>query len=284
MAFTLSKGTATALSDMNIRREQPSSKLALIARAVAKGTTIPFVGWVDDGEEVSGSRKWFKTVDGNYFWSGNVSVVLDRVPSTFRSITVQQLASIVSNIANIESLVGFLNVSMEKFDISSPVRQCMFLAQLACESKFKIVSEDLYYSASRLTVVWPARFTVEKARLYEHQPEKLANYVYAGRNGNGDEASGDGWRFRGRGLIQLTGRDKYFYYGRMIGADLVAKPDLAATPEIAAMVAGAYWKDRGLNELADKGDFREITRKINGGYNGLSDRLAFLALAQKVIT
>jgi putative chitinase len=113
--------------------------------------------------------------------------------------------------------------------------------------------------------------------------EKMANRVYAGRMGNGPEASGDGFRYRGRGLIQITGRDMYLRCGQALQLSLLDRPELLEQPEYAALSAAWYWWDRGLNELADAGLFDRITRVINGGNNGEADRRALWAVAKGVL-
>jgi putative chitinase len=135
---------------------------------------------------------------------------------------------------------------------------------------------------------WPKRFpTLAIALQYERNPEKLANYVYANRMGNGTPESRDGFRFRGRGLIQMTGRGNYAAVGDALKVDFASKPDLMLQPSHAAMSAAWFWQTRGLNELADDKsddddaeDFRQITRVINGGLNGLAERLGFWAAAR----
>ena len=126
-------------------------------------------------------------------------------------LTASQLAIIMPSCPDPENWAQALNTAMEKFEITTPSRMAAFLAQLAHESgQLTRLTENLNYSAKRLTQVWPNRFqTLEKAAPYEKKPEKLANYIYAKRLGNGDEASGDGWSYRGRGPIQLTGRGNY---------------------------------------------------------------------------
>ena len=158
-----------------------------------------------------------------------------------------------------------------------------FLAQLGHESRgLTNLEEGLNYSASRLMEVWPSRFpTIEIARQYERNPEKLANFVYGGRLGN--TQSGDGYRYRGRGYIQLTGRETYREVGRIAGLDLEANPDLAANPDNAVRIACAYWTWKGLNAACDAGDFTRLTRNINGGTNGLSDRLDWLGKVQAIV-
>ncbi len=194
--------------------------------------------------------------------------------------------------SNVTAWVTALNNAMSRFDITGGQRMAAFLAQVAHESgQLARLSENLNYSAKRLMQVWPSRFpTLEKAQKYEKNPEKLANYVYAGRLGNGDEASGDGWRFRGRGLIQLTGRGNYRAAGQGIGLPLEEQSDLLGQPEAAALSAAWFWKSHGLNELADdrsndndNEDFKTITKRINGGTVGLQERIAFWKRAKTVL-
>ena len=145
-----------------------------------------------------------------------------------------------------------------------------------------------YKTALRLTKVWPKRFPDEVSALpYLNNEEKLANLVYAKRLGNGDTASGDGYKFRGRGIIQITGRSNYAETGKGLGLDLVNQPDLLLQKPNAAMSAAWFWSSRGLNALADDRnddndleDFTEITKRINGGNVGLSERLALLNLIE----
>lgn len=178
---------------------------------------------------------------------------------------------------------------MAQYAITTPRRQAAFLAQMAHESRrFQRLEEDLdYASAERLLKIWPSRFPrYESTFPYLNQPEKLANYVYAGRNGNGSEASGDGWRYRGRGLPQLTGRDNYAAFGDEIGEPILVHPDLVAQPGYACLAAAWIWKRSAANTLADAGRFDQITRCIAGrGMTGAQDRnllyaRALAALAQ----
>lgn len=174
----------------------------------------------------------------------------------------------------IDKWLPWLNMTMVKYDINTPMRQAMFLAQIAHESgNFRHVSENLNYSAAGLRKVFGKYFpTDEMAYEYARQPEKIANRVYANRMGNGDEASGDGWRHRGRGLIQLTGKNNYASFSLSADNNALLEPDLVAEPELAALSAGWFWDTNGLNKLADTGSVKRVTRRINGGYNGLSDR------------
>jgi len=152
-----------------------------------------------------------------------------------------------------------------------------FVAQVAHESKeFRTLQENLNYSAERLMVVWKKRFpTLDFAKDYEHNPEKLGNYVYANRNGNGDEASGDGYRFRGRGPLQITGRSHYSRCAGDIMSPIVFDPDLLLLPAIGIRSAIWYWQADGLDKVDDDDDVRLETRAINGGELGLADRQAY---------
>ena len=161
-----------------------------------------------------------------------------------------------------------------RYQINTPRRIAHFLAQIGVESGWlRRVEENLTYSAVRLTQVWPRRFpTIEIATPYAGHPERLANLVYADRMGNGPPASGDGYRFRGRGLKQLTGRRNYEACGAALGVPLVTQPDLLTTPKLAALSAGWFWDANRINRLADIDDVGAVTRVVNGGTNGLDER------------
>ncbi|CAB5194961.1 COG3179 Predicted chitinase [uncultured Caudovirales phage] len=166
-----------------------------------------------------------------------------------------------------------LEFTCEKFDINTPERLAGFLSQLSHESGgFRFTSENLNYRADALTRVWPSRFPPGIAESYAMQPEKIANRAYCDRMGNGDEASGDGWKYRGRGLIQLTGKDNYAAFSLDADNEALVNPDLVAEPELAALSAGWFWSKNGLNALADAKDIVGMTKRINGGTNGLDDR------------
>lgn len=172
-----------------------------------------------------------------------------------------------------------------RWGINTAQREAHYIAQLAHEcAEFTRLEENLNYSAKRLLEVWPRRFPLaSEAARYANNPEKLANKVYANRLGNGDEASGDGWRYRGRGPIQITGRDNYDTAGKAIGYDLVATPEALLRPAIGCDVAGWFWRSRKLNELADADDIRQITLRINGGTHGLEERRGWLHRAKSVL-
>jgi len=206
-------------------------------------------------------------------------------------ITVDALKKAFPLCAAPDDWVKALAPAMEKYAINSPARIASFLAQTGHESsQFNRLVEGLIYkTALRLTKVWPKRFPDEAAALpYVNNEEKLANLVYAKRLGNGDISSGDGYRFRGRGIIQITGRSNYADAGKALGLDLINQPDLLLQKPNAAMSAAWFWSSRGLNALADDHtddndleDFTEITKRINGGSVGLNERLALLNLIER---
>jgi putative chitinase len=181
-----------------------------------------------------------------------------------------------------DAVVGALDAAMRRFEIVTPARMAAFCAQLAHESgQLQRWTENLSYRWERLRQVFPKYFPSDaEARPFDRKPERIANRVYANRMGNGPEASGDGWRYRGRGPIQLTGKDNYRACGQGIGVDLVDDPDFLATPEPGCLAAAWFWARNGLNALADAGDFVTITRRINGGLNGLAERREFWGRAK----
>ena len=167
-----------------------------------------------------------------------------------------------------------LNETCEEFAIDTPFRIAGFLSNVAHESAgFKFVKENLNYSVASLMRVWPSRFpNVEIAQRYAMQPEKIANRAYADRMGNGDEASGDGAKFLGRGLIQLTGKNNYVAYSMACDNEALQHPEIVEQPKYAAESAGWFWNVNRLNTLADAQDIGGMCKRINGGYNGLDDR------------
>lgn len=179
-----------------------------------------------------------------------------------------------------------LNETFQRFDISNPNRQAAFIGQCGHEcGNFRVLEENLNYKAATLMKFWAKRFlTLEIANQYAGNPKKIANMVYANRMGNRDEAFGDGYRFRGRGCIQTTGHANYFHAGQAIGVDFVMEPDLVANPKYAALTAGFFWSTHGLNILADNKDHRAITKRINGGFIGLEDRIEHTRMAFAVLT
>ena len=176
-----------------------------------------------------------------------------------------------------------LNATFQKYNISTSKREAAFIGQCSVESaNFTHLQENLNYSAQRLTQVWPSRFpNISMAQPYANNPEKLANFVYAGRMGNLQD--GDGWKFHGRGLIQLTGRENYANCGSSIGVDIIDNPDLLLTPKYAALSAGWFWNKHGLNLLADAQEYGTMTRRINGGTTALDERIAKITKALQVL-
>ena len=178
-----------------------------------------------------------------------------------------------------------LNETFAKYDILTPLRQAAFIGQCAHESNnFTRLEEGLNYSASRLMAVWPSRFpTLEAAAPYANNPEKLADKVYGGRADLGNKEDGDGFKFHGRGCIQLTGRDSYERCGEAIGVDLIGQPNLLVEPLYACLSAGWFWNKKGLNALADAQEYGQMTRRINGGLVGLDDRIVKITKAKQVL-
>jgi len=176
-----------------------------------------------------------------------------------------------------------LEDTFAKYDISTPQRQAAFIGQCAHESaNFKVLQENLNYSAEGLMKTWPSRFpTKEIADQYARQPSKIAGKVYNGRMGNTSEE--EAAQFLGRGLIQLTGKENYANCGNSIGVDLIGNPNLLTDPQYAALSAGWFWNKKGLNSLADSGDIDTMTKRINGGTHGLDDRKAKIAKAEQVL-
>lgn len=177
-----------------------------------------------------------------------------------------------------------LNRAMAQYAIDSPLRVAAFLAQVGHESaELTCVCENLNYSAAALQATWPTRFDKSTALRLARQPECIANVAYASRMGNGPPESGDGWRYRGRGLIQITGKNNYRMTGIGLGLDLLQEPELLEFPEAAALSAGLFWHANSLNTLADTGRFEAITRKINGGLNGQAERLDIYQRALQIL-
>ena len=172
-----------------------------------------------------------------------------------------------------------LEMELPKYGIAeSRLRLAHFFAQVMHESgSMRYDTENLNYSAKALRSVFPKYFKTKKqAEKYARQPEMIANRVYANRMGNGNEQSGDGWKYRGRGLIQLTGKNNYRAFSKWVGDKKIMKdPDLVAST-YAVHSAVFYWEKNSLNKLADKDDISNLTKKINGGHNGLAHRKELL--------
>lgn len=177
-----------------------------------------------------------------------------------------------------DSVIAQLPDVISTYKIDTALRLAHFLAQTGHESaQFKAVSENLNYGAKGLRGIFGKYFPTDAlAAAYERKPEKIANKVYASRMGNGDEASGDGYKYRGRGYIQLTGKDNYKAFDATVPEDITANPDLVAT-QYPLLSAAWFWNKNGLNAIADKGaddaTVTSVTKRVNGGTIGLPDRI-----------
>jgi len=206
-------------------------------------------------------------------------------------ITIAQLQA--AKIKNPEKWLDAVEATCQEFEINTPERIASFLAQTSHESGgYTMLSENLNYKAATLAACWPNRFAElgpdkkpkkdEKGKLIPTavansiagKPELIANLVYSSRMGNGPAESGEGWKYRGRGLKQLTGKDNYTRCGNALGVDLVSNPDLLLEPLYAARSAGWFYKANNLSAFADVGDIKGMTKKINGGFIGLEQRQA----------
>lgn len=166
---------------------------------------------------------------------------------------------------------------LDKFEINTPLRLAHFLAQCGHESGgFKVVSENLNYGAAGLQSIFKKYFTAESAKEYQRKPEKIANIVYANRMGNGPQASGEGFKFRGRGYVQLTGKDNYSAFDKVVEDDILANPELVAT-KYPLLSAAWFFHKNGLHKIADEGAtdavVTKVTKRVNGGTIGLPDRI-----------
>ena len=177
-----------------------------------------------------------------------------------------------------DTVIEMISDTAAKFQINTPLRLAHFLAQCGHESGgFRATQENLNYSAKGLNGIFKKYFPTEASAVdYARKPQKIANKVYANRMGNGTEASGDGYKFRGRGYIQLTGKSNYTLLGKAIGEDICANPDLVSS-KYALLSAAWFWSKNGLNTIADGGTedsvVTSVTKRVNGGTNGLADRI-----------
>lgn len=194
-------------------------------------------------------------------------------------VTLGQLLSGMPQARRAAEFVAPLNDAMARWSVDTPGRAAAFLAQAAHESsELNVLRENLNYSSEALRRVFPKYFyNGALADGYARQPERIANRVYANRMGNGDEASGDGWRNRGAGIFQLTGADNLALCSQEVYGDsrLLDDPTLLEQPEAACQSAGWFWSRNGLSAYADRAAFEDLTRRINGGLNGLASRVAY---------
>ena len=203
-------------------------------------------------------------------------------------ITIEQIKKIAPGAPDKAAgeFVDTFNKWSDKFGITTPLRAAHFISQCVHEcAELNAFEENLNYSEKGLLKVFPKYFNATTAKQYARKPEKIANHVYANRMGNGNEASGDGWKYKGRGAIGLTGRSNYLAYstsGFCVG-DLIAHPEwLAKSPGCYKSAMWFWWKN-GLNAIADTGDVNAVTKRVNGGYNGLDSRKKYLARAKEAL-
>jgi putative chitinase len=203
-------------------------------------------------------------------------------------LSKDQLLQIMPHIPTdkVDTYYESLNTALVDYVINTKLRIAAFLANVAVETnELRALVENLNYSAKLLMSTWPKRFpTIEIANQYARQPEKIANHVYCSRMGNRDEASGDGWKYRGRGTLQLTGHDNYKEAGEQVGVDFLANPDLVNEPKYLFVLSATYWNARNLSVLADKSDFVGVVKGINGGTIMLAERQAYYNQALKVLS
>ena len=190
------------------------------------------------------------------------------------NFTRNQLAQMIPGNPYIDHWFHALDEILPEYEINTPQRVAAFLAQCAHESgNFKFLKENLNYKAESLCKVFPKYFkTLDEAKQYEKRPEKIANKIYGGRMGNGDEASGDGFRYCGRGLIQLTGKDNYSWFAASLEIPVEEASEYLETFEGAVQSACWFWETNNLNQYADNNDILSMTKRINGGTIGLADR------------
>ena len=190
-------------------------------------------------------------------------------------LSLQQLKQMVKN-PHIDHWHEALDQLLDDYEINTPLRVAHFVAQCAHESgNFVFIKENLNYKAASLQKIFSKYFpTAELAAQYANKPEKIANRIYANRMGNGPETSGDGYRYCGRGLIQLTGKDNYTFFAGSLNIPVEEASDYLATFEGAAQSACWFWEQNNLNRFADANDVKGLTRAINGGYIGLEDRIS----------
>ena len=200
-------------------------------------------------------------------------------------LTATQLKQMVPGITHTEHWIEAFNQLLPDYEINTPKRMAAFIAQCAHESGgFKFLKENLNYKAESLMKTFHKYFPDgATAQAYAKQPVRIANKVYANRMGNGSEASGDGYRYCGRGLIQLTGKDNYSWFAASLQISVEEAAEYLETFEGAAQSACWFWENNNLNTEADAGDIKKMTKKINGGYIGLEDRTHHYEQALRIL-
>jgi putative chitinase len=202
-------------------------------------------------------------------------------------ITEERFRAFAPKCANVKDYVSSLNQLLPTFGIASKTAVQAFLAQYAHETGgyTKLVENTNYTTPERLMKVFPRHFpSLMLAKMYAGKPVNIASRVYAHRFGNGDEKSGDGYRYRGRGLCHLTFKDNYKTFHKATGIDVVQHPEFLEEVYYAVYAGCWYWKQRGLTAKAEAGDYEGVTKGINGGMNGHDDRLAWLKKAKEIFT
>jgi putative chitinase len=231
-------------------------------------------GLTPDG--IVGNGTWNKIMGITEAVVAPIAPAVVSTPTPVANTTGLKLDTLKGHIP--DSVIAMIPVVASKFEINTPLRLAHFLAQCGHESGgFKLTKENLNYSAKGLNGIFKKYFpTLDSAVPYERKPEKIANKVYGGRMGNGTEGSGDGWKFHGRGFIQLTGKDNYTAFTKSIGEDCVSNPDLVAS-KYALLSAAWFFNKNGLHKMADGGAsdtvVTSITKRVNGGTIGLADRI-----------
>lgn len=210
-------------------------------------------------------------------------LMIPPLPPVLPLVTADDIRALFPKAANPEGWAAAIDAACRRHGITTKTRLAAFLAQVGHESGgLTRLVENLNYSAKRLTEVWPIRYpTLAAAAPYANNPQALANHTYGGRNGN--TQPNDGWYFRGRGLIQLTGRANYTRCAKALGILITDLPAYLETQAGAAEASAWWWEDAGCNVLADAGDFEALTRRINGGVTGLDDRRVLLAQARAAL-
>ena len=213
-------------------------------------------------------------------------IIIEEIAMDF--FTEDAVRQLIPKVKNFDEWYNNLLNTLPEYDIDTPKRVAAFMAQCGHESGgFTLMQENLNYSAKGLVGTFNKYFPTEAhAKPYERKPEMIANRVYANRMGNGDESSGDGWYFRGRGIVQIAGKNNYTKCSQSLFESnvLVENPDLLLESEYAIHSACWFWSAARLNELADIGDIKTMTKRINGGYIGLADRINHYHHAIEILT
>lgn len=293
--FDLEKTYATGNATISLTRLQFSNELIKSALSSTNpANSLMFYANIGllDGLKSDTVKSYAEKENARVANKNSGPSLLPRFADTYTSnaslwITEENVRAIAPTAKNeiVTQFTTIGNYIISGFEINKNAqRLSMFVSQLAYESDgfTKIDEETANYSADSLMRLWPSRFDSKSAATYANKPEQTLNMVYANRIGNGDEQSGDGWRYRGRGLIWITGKANYEDMSRKIGIDLVKNPDLASDPSSALLIAAAYWYSRGLNDISDSGDIAAVTKRMVGGFSGMERRKKYFeaALAQ----